>query len=432
MSQYKRIVSYIYQYIDGEKGQNMGYLRLEQKAKQCRIVVQMKAVPVELMPQVWLYKQRDTGIEYINIGKLSVFSGSLQCKVTTVADNIFMSGHTATDFDGAIIYINNKEYYATTWTDDGLFIGEIVNMSSGNTIENNLAKNYNENNNQNNDIQEDTLDNNDNSNTTEDNIEESGSSNYSSENVSLNNANNDNTNDDDSSENDSVDNTDDNDTEDVLAENTDKGNNSESILTDNTDNGNNLESISSDNMGNSNDLESISTNINNYEGGNEKEANNKNIKDSDVSGSDIEAAVQNKEDSVSEIETQSICNSCPFNRQGKLNKNFGQRILKEFPVMYPFESGCISRSVKIEPKDLGCMPIKLWAFANNRFLLHGYYCYKHLIFAGLRDGGYAIGVPGVYSESERRSAAGYSFTGFQPIGSGKVDQGVFGYWLHVI
>ena len=370
----------------------------------------MKAVAVELMPWVWLYKQQDTGIEYISIGKLSVFSGSLQCKVTTLADNIFMSGHTASDFDGAIIYVNSKEYYATTWTDDSLFIGEIVNMSSGNAIKNIQAKNDNENIGQNSNIQKDTIDNNENSNSEKNNTDKNSCCNDSFENVSMDNTNSDNNFNNNSLEN-------------ILADDV-NNNSSESILADDANNDNASHDISTENKDNDNSSESISTD----------NTNNDDIKDDGMSISDIEAAVQKKEDndSFGEIETQSICSSCPFKQQEKINKNFGQRILKEFPVMYPFESGCISRSVKIEPKDLGCMPIKLWAFANNRFLLHGYYCYKHLIFAGLRDGGYAIGVPGVYSESERKSAAGYSFTGFQPIGSGKVDQGVFGYWLHVI
>lgn len=105
------------------------------------------------------------------------------------------------------------------------------------------------------------------------------------------------------------------------------------------------------------------------------------------------------------------------------------RILKNFPVMYPFRSGDIEESVRIEPKDIGCMPIRLWSFANNRFLLHGYYCYKHLIFARLHRGCYALGVPGIYSEQESKKAACFSFNEFQPIGPGKTMYGVFGYWF---
>ena len=89
------------------------------------------------------------------------------------------------------------------------------------------------------------------------------------------------------------------------------------------------------------------------------------------------------------------------------NEDFGVRILKNFPVMYPFKSGEIEESVRIEPKDIGCMPIRLWSFANNRFLLHGYYCYKHLIFARLQRGCYALGIPGIYSEQEKKKAASF-------------------------
>ena len=123
------------------------------------------------------------------------------------------------------------------------------------------------------------------------------------------------------------------------------------------------------------------------------------------------------------------CSACPNKNYDKKNEDFGVRILKNFPVMYPFKSGEIEESVRIEPKDIGCMPIRLWSFANNRFLLHGYYCYKHLIFARLQRGCYALGIPGIYSEQEKKKAASFSFDEFQPIGPGKAAYGVFGYWI---
>jgi len=136
-----------------------------------------------------------------------------------------------------------------------------------------------------------------------------------------------------------------------------------------------------------------------------------------------------KTQDIEEDKTSYGCSACPYKNYNKKEEDFGVRILKNFPVMYPFRSGSIEESVRIEPKDIGCMPIRLWSFANNRFLLHGYYCYKHLIFAKLCNGCYALGVPGVYSEQESKRAATFSFNDFQPVGPGKIVYGVFGYWI---
>ena len=128
MNQYRRIVSYLYQYLNGDKGQNIGYVRLEQKGRQCRVAVQMRAFETSFMPEVWLFKQEQTGISYLSIGKLSAYSGNMQIKVATNTDDVCSSGHPASDFDGAVIYINDKEYYATTWSKESIYIGRKTDM----------------------------------------------------------------------------------------------------------------------------------------------------------------------------------------------------------------------------------------------------------------------------------------------------------------
>lgn len=116
------------------------------------------------------------------------------------------------------------------------------------------------------------------------------------------------------------------------------------------------------------------------------------------------------------------------------DKDFGERILGTFPIMYPFVSGIIEKSVRIELKDIGCLPIKMWVLANNSFLLHGYCSYRHIIFAKLnvmdKDVEYAIGSPGIYNDYDEKIARQHGFMYFQPIGDVKDICGAFGYWLH--
>lgn len=377
MSQYRRIVSYLYQYLNGEKGQNIGYVRLEQKGRQCRIAVQMRAMETNFMPEVWLFKQKSASIEYISIGKLLAYSGNLQIKTVTNTDDVCSSGHPASDFDGAIIYISDKEYYATTWTNESIHIGEKIDMLSKG-IHSRVEEEENVN-----------TDENDESNKSNENSESNESSEHS----------NDSEDNEDSTVNNAVENN--------VSEEIQDSKTSHDVMPDS-------ENISDDKVL---DDDTATLHITDIEP--EPDVRTQDIRDEDIC-----------EDSARADEKPAYaCGACPFKSYDKKNEDFGMRILKNFPVMYPFRSGDIEESVRIEPKDIGCMPIRLWSFANNRFLLHGYYCYKHLIFARLHRGCYALGVPGIYSEQESKKAACFSFNEFQPIGPGKTMYGVFGYWF---
>lgn len=365
MNQYRRIVSYLYQYLNGDKGQNIGYVRLEQKGRQCRVAVQMRAFETSFMPEVWLFKQEQTGISYVSIGRLSAYSGNMQIKVATNTDDVCSSGHPASDFDGAVIYINDKEYYATTWSKESIYIGRKTDMLK----------------------------------TGRHNSEEETRSNVVKEEA--------------------------------------KEEEKDTTVKETAEIKEITVNISTENLYKDDNTEQDIRDIKEEEMPKEKE------EDVEDNIQDINAAdtgVQETETSTADVSTQDIkedmddkalygCSACPYKNYDKKNEDFGVRILKNFPVMYPFKSGEIEESVRIEPKDIGCMPIRLWSFANNRFLLHGYYCYKHLIFARLQRGCYALGIPGIYSEQEKKKAASFSFDEFQPIGPGKAVYGVFGYWI---
>lgn len=127
-----------------------------------------------------------------------------------------------------------------------------------------------------------------------------------------------------------------------------------------------------------------------------------------------------------DLQMQSICGVCPFKRK---SFDYGKKILMTFPSMKPFENGVAKACVRMELQDIGCLPIASWSLSGNRFLLHGYYCYRHLLFAQLINGKYVLGVPGIYSEKERRNAVKFGFSDFQSIGDFGMQQGVFGYWF---
>ena len=67
--------------------------------------------------------------------------------------------------------------------------------------------------------------------------------------------------------------------------------------------------------------------------------------------------------------------------------------------------------MKIQRGEISILPRCEWKLANNNFLLHGYYNYRHLV---LIDEGnqLKLGVPGIYHEREARAAATFGFPEF--------------------
>lgn len=109
--------------------------------------------------------------------------------------------------------------------------------------------------------------------------------------------------------------------------------------------------------------------------------------------------------------------------------DFGERMLSVFPKMYPFEIDEMGECVRIDLKDIGKLPVAYWSLAGNPFLLRGYYCYRHLIFACIGRQEYAVGVPGIYSEENSKWAKECRMLRFQPLSKVKDRHGAFGYWL---
>lgn len=103
------------------------------------------------------------------------------------------------------------------------------------------------------------------------------------------------------------------------------------------------------------------------------------------------------------------------------------------------QTTCRFRCTKIQRQDLSRLIRREWQLANNSFLLHGYYNYHHLAFLQKGENLY-LGVPGVYSEKERRAAQAFGFPGFVnyeeemldlPEGE-KEDRADFGYWCRQV
>lgn len=108
------------------------------------------------------------------------------------------------------------------------------------------------------------------------------------------------------------------------------------------------------------------------------------------------------------------------------------RLERQYPrvLAFDYDNGCEILSIK--PQDIGLLPREMWVYGNNSFLLHGYYNYRHLILAKLNNPNgpcrYLLGVPGHYFSNEKYMASMFGFPRFVLAKRQPEEDGRFGYW----
>ena len=161
------------------------------------------------------------------------------------------------------------------------------------------------------------------------------------------------------------------------------------------------------------------------------------LRNMDKSNTEIEESSMALASDAEIEETESIHEKgkeCPM--------NVYELLMSQLPQMYPFEDDSVEDCVRMELQDIGRMPMSCWVYGSNSFLLHGYYCYRHLILAkverrkdkdGIDDMAehediYLMGVPGIWQHREQYMASMFGFRKFKPVSHEKQRSGDFGYW----
>lgn len=92
--------------------------------------------------------------------------------------------------------------------------------------------------------------------------------------------------------------------------------------------------------------------------------------------------------------------------------------------------------VEVTPEQLQRLPIEDKAVVSNSFLEHGYYNFKHLLFGKVRENErhtkYFIGVPGMYCNRERFMATMFGYGNFKRSHRADCSNPYFGYWYQEI
>lgn len=320
MGRYERMICYLYEYQDGHKGANVGYVKLEKRGEQCRVLIQMRRADLATLPQAALFQQEKTGVLLIPIGVMRDNNGSMKGQYEGNVDNLAGTGLSLDDVHGVLVYVEEGHYFASTWNLEQIDARQL-RWWQGNQHEDAGKAEA---------------------------LPEGGSETPQNEVAS-----------------------------------SDSSNEAPQRFADH---------LASAQAG--------------------------------ISRKPENASMERCSRSA-EVTGQSICGSCPFQRK---ELDYGKKMLLTFPVMRPFGERYPGQCVRIEPQDIGCLPMRMWSLSGNPFLMQGYFQYRHLIFMEWEKG-YVIGVPGIYSNMMQSKAENAGFREFIAICGQKNCRGAFGYWL---
>lgn len=116
MSNYRRLISYIYAYEGGVKGKNIGYAKIEVRGDQCRIQVNVKKVYVG---------SNDIGVYLLSpgaeimLGKIFIRGGAGEFRASVHSGNVEGSGYSMDQCYGLTVHDVESTWqcYTTIWDD---------------------------------------------------------------------------------------------------------------------------------------------------------------------------------------------------------------------------------------------------------------------------------------------------------------------------
>ena len=125
MSNYRRLISYIYAYEGGIKGKNVGFAKLEVRNGQCKIQVNVRNVYIG---------SQDTGVyllsggDEILVGKIFIRNGAGEFRAVVSVNNVAGSGQTIDQCYGLTVHnlADSWQSYTTIWEDAVAHAAEVA------------------------------------------------------------------------------------------------------------------------------------------------------------------------------------------------------------------------------------------------------------------------------------------------------------------
>ena len=123
-------------------------------------------------------------------------------------------------------------------------------------------------------------------------------------------------------------------------------------------------------------------------------------------------------------------------RQDACNERLYKKLYSKADYVDAFDDDYFYDCIEVTPQMLSRLPLKDKEIINNSFLIHGYYNFHHLLFGRVCDNenntNYFIVVPGMYCNRERYMSSMFGFSNFKKSHRSDYNNPYFGYWYQEI
>ena len=119
MAGYRRFIAYVYDYENGKRGSNCGFIKVEVKDQQCSVEVHLhcQGLPEDIGCKVYGFTRKDGLINGILLDNCETEKEVVECLITTDAMNMNSSGVSIGKMGGMIIVTDTGGFFGTEWDD---------------------------------------------------------------------------------------------------------------------------------------------------------------------------------------------------------------------------------------------------------------------------------------------------------------------------
>ena len=140
MSEFRRMITYLYLYERGIKSRNIGFAKIEKRDLRCLVEIHMKNTGCSLSPvPVYFYVQKAKHLVGIPLGNCSLSRGIGEFKTVLQADNLQDSGYALDVVKGIYIPLTERIMLVSQWDDDEFHqeafvsVKELANLEKSNS-----------------------------------------------------------------------------------------------------------------------------------------------------------------------------------------------------------------------------------------------------------------------------------------------------------
>ncbi|MGI6012273.1 MAG: hypothetical protein ACOX8H_12395 [Ruminococcus sp.] len=132
MSDYRRFISYLYEYKNGQKTQSRGFLKAESRNNMCKLEIHIKdsALIANLPIDIYGFTREENRLLGVFLGTTKSGNGAAGCCVKTSSSNLNNSSVPFSSLKGIIILCSDTVCYASAWDDLPIVISDFTKTAA--------------------------------------------------------------------------------------------------------------------------------------------------------------------------------------------------------------------------------------------------------------------------------------------------------------